>query len=83
MKRRLISFFIVVLFAGAARGNVTGFSWLSSPASHAAGVHAFRYADGTGMTDVGALPPGNVSSGSGINSGSCQQPTFELKEAAN
>jgi probable HAF family extracellular repeat protein len=52
-----------------AVGNVTGFSWLSSPASHAAGVHAFRYADGTGMTDVGALPPGNVSSGSGINSG--------------
>jgi probable HAF family extracellular repeat protein len=51
-----------------AVGNVTGFSYLS-PATHGAGVHAFRYANGTGMIDVGVLPPGNISCGNGINGG--------------
>jgi probable HAF family extracellular repeat protein len=51
-----------------AAGNVTGFSYLA-PATHGAGVHAFRYADGVGMIDVGVLPPGNISCGNGINSG--------------
>jgi probable HAF family extracellular repeat protein len=51
-----------------ASGIVTGSSWLSSP-RHGAPVHAFRYADGAGMIDLGALPPGNVSDGQGINGG--------------
>jgi probable HAF family extracellular repeat protein len=52
-----------------AFGVVTGFSYLSSADPHHAGVHAFRYADGAGITDVGVLPPGNVSCGNGINTG--------------
>lgn len=51
-----------------AAGNVTGFSYLA-PATHGVGVHAFRYADGVGMIDVGVLPTGNISCGNGINSG--------------
>jgi probable HAF family extracellular repeat protein len=50
-------------------GNVTGSSYLSSGDPHFAGMHAFRYVDGLGMIDVGALPPGNISQGNGINSG--------------
>lgn len=52
-----------------AAGNVTGGSYLSSHDPHSAGLHAFRYVDGLGMLDVGALPPGNISEGQGINSG--------------
>jgi probable HAF family extracellular repeat protein len=50
-------------------GNVTGSSYLSDGDPHFAGMHAFRYVDGLGMIDVGALPPGNISQGNGINSG--------------
>src|SRR5438270_8269250 len=52
-----------------AVGNVTGASYLSSADPHAAGMHAFRYVDGLGMIDVGALPPGNISAGQVFNSG--------------
>jgi probable HAF family extracellular repeat protein len=50
-------------------GNVTGSSYLSSGDPHFAGMHAFRYVDGLGMIDLGALPPGNISQGNGINGG--------------
>jgi probable HAF family extracellular repeat protein len=50
-------------------GNVTGGSYLSGGDPHFAGMHAFRYVDGIGMLDAGALPPGNISEGQGINSG--------------
>lgn len=50
-------------------GNVTGSSYLSSGDPHFAGMHMFRYVDGLGMLDVGALPPGNISQGNGINGG--------------
>ena len=52
-----------------AAGNVTGVSWLTSSV-HAGGVHAFRYVDGIGMSDLGVLPPAgvNFSFGYGINS---------------
>jgi probable HAF family extracellular repeat protein len=52
-----------------AAGNVTGGSFLSSGDIHGGGMHAFRYVDGFGMIDVGALPPGVVGVGEGINSG--------------
>ena len=52
-----------------AAGNVTGGSYLSNTDPHTAGLHAFRYVDGLGMIDVGALPTGNISEGQGINSG--------------
>jgi probable HAF family extracellular repeat protein len=52
-----------------AAGNVCGASYLSNTDPHTAGLHAFRYVDGLGMIDVGALPTGNVSEGKGINRG--------------
>jgi probable HAF family extracellular repeat protein len=52
-----------------AAGNVCGASYLSSADPHSGGLHAFRYVDGLGMIDVGALPRGNISEGQGINSG--------------
>jgi probable HAF family extracellular repeat protein len=48
-------------------GIVTGVSYLSSDPD--AGVRAFRYADGVGMINVGALPHSNMSFGYGINNG--------------
>jgi len=48
-------------------GSVTGGSYKSSGDPHI-GYHAFRYVDGLGMVDVGALPGGDVSEGHGINS---------------
>jgi probable HAF family extracellular repeat protein len=51
-----------------ASGNVSGASWLSTN-PHTGGVHAFRYVDGIGIIDVGALQPANISEGQGINSG--------------
>ena len=50
-------------------GNVTGSSYVSAGDPHSAGLHAFRYVDGLGMIDVGALPEGDISEGNGINSG--------------
>src|SRR5207302_993120 len=52
-----------------AAGTVTGVSYLSAADPHGGGVHAFRYADSSGLVDVGVLPPGNFSWGYGINSG--------------
>ncbi len=52
-----------------AAGNVTGGSFLPNTDPHSAGMHAFRYVDGLGMIDVGALPTGNISEGQGIGSG--------------
>jgi probable HAF family extracellular repeat protein len=51
-----------------AAGNVTGSSFLSSTDPHFGGMHAFRFVDGLGMIDVGALQPGNIAEGDGINS---------------
>jgi probable HAF family extracellular repeat protein len=51
-----------------AAGNVCGGSYLASD-PHTGGLHAFRYVDGLGMIDAGALPPGNISEAAGINSG--------------
>jgi probable HAF family extracellular repeat protein len=50
-----------------ATGNVCGGSYLSANDPHSAGYHAFRYVDGLGMIDVGALPRSNISEGQGIN----------------
>src|SRR5438128_3874154 len=50
-----------------AGGTVSGVSYLSFGDPHGGGVHAFRYSDGDGMIDVGALPTGNLSWGYGIN----------------
>jgi probable HAF family extracellular repeat protein len=49
-----------------AAGTVTGLSYLSSVGPHS-GAHAFRYEDSVGIVDVGALSPGNLSWGYGIN----------------
>ena len=51
-----------------AAGNVCGASYLG-PDPHTNGLHAFRYVDGLGMLDVGALPPHNISEAQGINRG--------------
>lgn len=50
-------------------GNVTGGSYLSTSDPHFAGLHAFRYVDGLGIIDCGALQPGNIGEGQGINTG--------------
>lgn len=47
-------------------GNVTGSSFLSSSQPHFS-LHAFRYVDGLGMLDLGALPGADISEGGGIN----------------
>jgi probable HAF family extracellular repeat protein len=51
-----------------AAGNVCGGSFLGTD-PHTSGLHAFRYVDGLGMIDAGALPPHNISEAHGINSG--------------
>lgn len=48
-------------------GNVVGYSYLSGNDPHSTGMHAFRYVDGLGMIDAGALPGGNISEASAIN----------------
>lgn len=50
-------------------GNVVGSSYLKPGDPHFAGMHAFRYVDGLGMIDLGALPTGSISEANGINSG--------------
>jgi len=49
-------------------GSVTGASF-KTPGPHGGELHAFRYIDGLGMIDVGALPSSNLSEGQGINKG--------------
>ena len=47
-------------------GSVTGASF-KAPGPHGGILHAFRYVDGLGMVDVGALPTADLSEGQGIN----------------
>jgi len=49
-------------------GNVVGGSYVAGGNPHVAGLHAFRWVEGLGMVDLGALPGGNVAEGQGINS---------------
>lgn len=47
-------------------GSVTGASFKTT-GPHGGILHAFRYVDGIGMIDVGALPTADLSEGQGIN----------------